>query len=133
MKANYASGRQQPQTAEQPQQPPEDKPMTYTTEIEEWLAVRKLDALKIDSETAEVMWCYGHTMDPYGIDPDLPEEYQQVGREYFARRPGSEVWVSFRDLPDKTRCKLWEQHKSKLGFPAGLFDFNVGLRRLRKK
>ena len=37
----------------------------------------------IDPDTAEVTWWYAQTMDPYGIDPALPEELQQVGREYF--------------------------------------------------
>ena len=55
------------------------------TEIEEWLAIRKAEALKIDPDTAEVDWEYGQTLDPYGVYPELPEEYQQVGREYFAR------------------------------------------------
>ena len=58
--------------------------------------------LKIDPDTAEVDWEYGQTLDPYGVCPDLPEEYQQVGREYFARAPGSEVWVHFGDLPKET-------------------------------
>jgi hypothetical protein len=93
---------------------------TYTTEIEEWLAVRRLEALKIDPETAEADWCYGYVMDPYDVDPDLPEELQQVGRVYFARRPGGDVWVWFGDLPDDTHKKLWEKYRRKLAFPAGL-------------
>ena len=72
------------------------------TDIEKWLAIRKAEALKIDPDTAEVGWEYGQTLDPYGVCPDLPEEYQQVGREYFARAPGSEVWVHFGDLPKET-------------------------------
>jgi len=51
--------------------------------------------LKIDPDTAEVEWRYGQTFDLYGVDPDLPEEYQQIGREFFARCPGSSVWVWF--------------------------------------
>jgi hypothetical protein len=60
------------------------------------------------------------TLDPYGVEPDLPEEYQQVGRNYFARSPGSDVWVWFGDLPDETRNALWGRHSKKLAFPAGL-------------
>jgi hypothetical protein len=59
----------------------------------------------VDPDTAEVRWIYALTLDPYGIYPDLPEEHQQVGREYFARVPGSKVKVSFRDLPDATRLQ----------------------------
>jgi hypothetical protein len=88
--------------------------------VEEWLASRKEAALRIDSETAEVDWCYAQTLDPYGVLPDLPKECKQVGREYFARAPGSDIWVWFGDLPDVTRNALWSRHSSKLAFPAGL-------------
>jgi hypothetical protein len=87
---------------------------------EEWLAIRNEEALKIDPTTAEVEWTYAQTLDPYGVYPDLPEEHRQVGREYFARSPGSDIWVWFGDLPEATKHALWERHKSKLAFPAGL-------------
>ena len=87
--------------------------------VEQWLAIRKEAGLKIDPETAEVEWIYALTLDPYGVYPELPEEYRQVGREYFARSPGSDVWVLFGDLPDAIESALWEKHKSKLAFPAG--------------
>ena len=89
-------------------------------DVEQWLASRKEAGLKIDPETAEVDWEYGQVMDPYRVYSDLPEECQQVGRQYFARSPGSDIWVHFRDLPDETRHALWEKHKSQLAFPAGL-------------
>jgi hypothetical protein len=73
---------------------------------EQWLALRKDAALRIDPETAEVYWTYGQTLDPYGVE-NLPEEYQQIQRNYFARSPGSNVWVLFDDLPDATRDRLW--------------------------
>ena len=76
--------------------------------------------LKIDPETAEVCWKYGQVMDPYGVYSDLREECQQVGRQYFARSPESDIWVHFHDLPDETREVVWERHKSTLAFPAGL-------------
>ena len=91
--------------------------------VEQWLAIRKEAALKIDPETAEVDWIYAQTLDPYGVLPDLPEEYQQTGREYFARSPGSDVWVHFHDLPEATRAALWGKHKRKLAFPAGWEGF----------
>jgi hypothetical protein len=87
---------------------------------EHWLAIRKEAGKQIDPETAEVEWTYAQTLDPYGVDPELPEECQQVGREYFARSPGGDVWVWFGDLPDATRDALWRKHKSRLAFPAGL-------------
>ena len=90
-----------------------------------WLAGRKEAGLKIDPETAEVEWTYAQTLDPYGVYPELPEEYWQVGREYFARSPGSDVSVWFGDLPGATRDALWEKHKSRLAFPAGLIPFEL--------
>jgi hypothetical protein len=89
-------------------------------EIENLLAIRKEAGLHIDPETAEVDWTYGLTLDPYGIYPELPEDYEQVGREYFARTSGSHVWVNFGDLPEATRDALWEKHRKNLAFPAGL-------------
>lgn len=94
--------------------------MSEEMNVKQWLAIRKEAALKIDPETAEVDWCYSQTLDPYRVDPDLPEECQQVERSYFARSPGSDIWVSFYDLPQQARDALWKRHKSKLAFPAGL-------------
>jgi hypothetical protein len=94
--------------------------MTDQMKVEQWLAIRKEVGLRINPKTAEVDWEYGQVADPYGVNPDLPEEYLQVGREYFARSPGSDVWVWFGDLPEATRNALWEKHKDKLAFPAGL-------------
>ena len=93
-------------------------------EVEEWLAIRKEAGLHINPETAEVDWTYALTLDPYGVEPELPEEYQQVGRTYFARSPGSDVWVWFGDLPEATRDALWAKHRSKLAIPAGLPFFD---------
>jgi len=90
-------------------------------DVKEWLAIRKEAGLKIDPETAEVAWIYAQTLDPYGVHEDLPEEYDCVGREYFARAPGSDIWVCFGDLPNEIRERLWERHGRALSFPAGLF------------
>jgi hypothetical protein len=88
--------------------------------VEQWLAIRKEAGLQIDPETAEVYWDYGHPFDPYAVDPDLPQECQQVGRVYFACSPDSDIWVCFDDLPETTREALWEKYKGTLAFPAGL-------------
>ncbi len=80
--------------------------------IEQWLQVRKEEGRKIDPDIAEVTWCYVHDLDPYGVYPDLPEECQQVGRGYFARSPGSDIWVWFGDLPDETVRRLRERGES---------------------
>ena len=89
--------------------------------VEEWLAIRKQAGLQIDPVAAQVTWWYAEVLDPYGV-LDLPEEYRCVGREYFARSPGSDVWVAFADLPAAIRDVLWEKHGSQLAFPAGLED-----------
>jgi hypothetical protein len=77
--------------------------MSEKANVEEWLAARN-----------------AQTLDPYGVDQNLTEECQCVGREYFARSPGSDTWVHFHDLPQETRDALWERHESRLAFPAGL-------------
>jgi hypothetical protein len=63
-------------------------------------------------------------LDPYGVldEWELLEEFHQVERARFARAPGSDIWVEFGDLPRETRQKLWNRHRSKLAFPAGLED-----------
>ena len=80
-------------------------------DVKKWLAIRKKAGLQIDPKTAEVHSTYAQTMDPYGVVPDLPEECYQVGREYFARSPGSDIWVWFGDLPSATQNALWKKHK----------------------
>jgi hypothetical protein len=79
--------------------------------VEQWLAIRREEALRIDVETAEVTWTYAQTFDPYGVE-GVPEELKQIGREYFARSPGSKVWVWFGDLPHTVVAALWEKHSS---------------------
>jgi hypothetical protein len=95
---------------------------TVTLALEDWEAWRRAAGLHIDPETAEVLWNYTQVLDPYGVWPDIPEEYQCVGRSYFARSPEMSVWIEFGDLPETTRDALWQKHESQLAFPAGL-DF----------
>jgi hypothetical protein len=91
-------------------------------ELERWRALRKQEGLRINPETAEVYSSYQQTLDPYGVldEWELPEEFDQVGREYFARAPGSDIWVAFGDLPRETREKLRSRQSRKRAFPAGL-------------
>jgi hypothetical protein len=90
---------------------------TIEVTVEYLHALRKAVGLHIDPETAEVDWIYALTIDPYGDYPDLPEEYQQVGREYFARSPGSDVWISLGDLPEATCEALWKKRWESQGLP----------------
>src|SRR3954454_646454 len=89
-------------------------------ETAEFLDVRRKAAEHIDSETAEVSWTYALIVDPYGIDPNVPEELHVVGRAYFARSPDSDIWVSFDDLQNAVAKELWKKYQRQLQFPAGL-------------
>jgi hypothetical protein len=69
------------------------------------MAMRVAAGKQIDPETAEICWRHACMFDPYGDDPNLPEELQIVGREYFVRGPGAEIWmwVHINDLPETAR------------------------------
>ena len=66
---------------------------------------------RISPATADVFFVYAKTPDPYGDDPDLPEEFQQIGREYFAVDPVEGVAVALYDLPEGTRQALEEKRR----------------------
>jgi hypothetical protein len=82
---------------------------TLDEKSEAWLAIRKEAAKAINPATAIVMWDYGQIFDPYDIYPDLPDECDCIGRNYYARAPLSEVWVSFHDLPKSVVKELWRR------------------------
>jgi hypothetical protein len=86
-------------------------------EIAEWLAIREAEALRIDPQTAELHWQWGQILDPYGVQ-GVPEGGDCVGRIYFARNPGSKIWVSFYDLPQETNEALWNRIKADAGFAS---------------
>lgn len=76
------------------------------------LAILEKAALQFDPSSAEVEWIYAE---------QVIGSYREVWREYFARSPGSNIWVWFGDLPARTQKSLWEKHRPKLTYPAGLF------------
>ena len=80
---------------------------TERDEINLWLKRRKEAGRRIDRNSAdvEITFWWAQVLDPYGV-LDLTPEEQCVGRSYFAFSPGSDGWVSFHDLPDKTRDEL---------------------------
>ena len=96
-------------------------------DTDQWLAIRKEAAAKIDAEAAEVHWEFGSVTDPYGVYGDtVDQESCVVGRNYFARSPESDVWVWFGDLPAAVRDALWQKHKRQLvAFPAELVSIEV--------
>ena len=73
---------------------------------QEWLAIQTAEGLKINPETAEVECYYEAEFEDGVYYPRLPEECRGIGREYFARAPGSDIWVSFQNLPKATRERL---------------------------
>ena len=72
-------------TMTDPPQTAEDVPTVEVTK-KCLKALRQAVGLQIDPETADVEWIYAQTLDPYGDDPDLPEEYQQVVLRPFSRK-----------------------------------------------
>ena len=75
----------------------------------QWLAIRKEAARKIDPKTAEIFGTYIQTLCPEGTLGELPAECDQFAREYFVRRPRSNIWVSIGALPKPTRTALWKK------------------------
>ena len=92
-----------------------------TPENKEWLASRKEIGRQIDPEAVDVMWKFESVLDPYRLCESPPDEIDLTSREYFARSLDKEVWVSFDDLPPRTRDRLW-QRMSAGHFDAGYFD-----------
>lgn len=75
----------------------------------QWLAIRKEAARKIDPKTAEIFGTYIQTLCPERTLGELPAECDQFAREYFVRRPRSNIWVWIGALPKSTRTALWEK------------------------
>jgi hypothetical protein len=98
---------------------------TVTIRAEMFYALLKIAGQQIDPATCEVDWIYAQTLDPYGVHPDLPPEAQQVGREHFARNPGSDIWVSFDDLPEVTRNALRHKEQPSFIVKDGRLQWNV--------
>jgi hypothetical protein len=98
--------------------------------VEEWLAIRKEAAKKIDPYTAEVRWNYALVADPYGVHTDLTDEEQCIGRVYFARSPGSDIWVEFGDLTAETLTVLRECGQERRALEAFEREFRAFCDRL---
>ena len=79
-------------------------------------------ARKNGLDAATIAWLQIRAEEAQLIDPE---------REYWARRPGSDIWVSFDDLPDAIEEALWDRHKRNLAFPAG-FRTRTGFMSLKE-
>ena len=84
-------------------------------EYDRRLEERRAAGLVLDPSTAEIDWNYAQTLDPYGDGLPLFPQEEQVGREYFARAPASDIWVSVHDLPDATRDAIWKRFENTKG------------------
>jgi hypothetical protein len=93
---------------------------------ETWHALLEIAGRQIDPETAEVCSMHRQVVDPYGVYPDPPDECDCVGRCYFARAPGSRMWIEFGDLPEETREALWMRERDSR--PASIIGDEVPLR-----
>jgi hypothetical protein len=93
--------------------PKVDRDRISRAEYDRRMEERRAAGLLIDPSTAELYWSYGETLDPYGDGLDLLPLEQQVGREYFARAPDSDIWVNVRDLPKATRAAIWERFEKR--------------------
>jgi hypothetical protein len=82
--------------------------MKYDSDKYREIAQARIDAGKlIDPKTAKLDWGWAQVLDPYGDGLEIPEEGDCVGREYFLRAPGSDVWVNTSDLPGATCDEFW--------------------------
>ncbi len=86
-------------------------------DVKQWLQIRKDAGLMIDPETAELTWWHAEEFDPYGVRDDLPDELRGIiGRQHFARAPGTDVWVWVYDLPQPAKDRVLERIFETPGF-----------------
>jgi hypothetical protein len=92
--------------------------------VQHFYALMELAGQQIDPATCEVDWTWAETNDAYGVHPHLllPSELGAPNRQYFACNPGSDIWVSFDELPDATLKALRHRMQS---------DFTIEKGRLR--
>jgi hypothetical protein len=76
-------------------------------DLDAWLAIRKREGGRIDPSNVEMLWLHTQIIDPYGVYGEPPPECWGVGRTYFFRNIGSEIWVASTDIPKETMEKLW--------------------------
>jgi hypothetical protein len=77
--------------------------------MREWVASRKEAGRQIDVETCELGRWHAYDADPYGADPDLPEEMRQLGTNRFVRSPESRGWVCEDDLPPDKVTAMYDR------------------------
>ncbi len=74
----------------------------------EFLRIRKEAGKLIDPERAQCFIIEDDITDPYGVRGYSPDE-SVCGRLYYAKNPGSEIWVEFHDIQRGIRDKLFRR------------------------
>jgi hypothetical protein len=98
----------------------EEDDLLVSIRLKSFKALLRAIGQQIDPETAEVEWTYIQLVDPYGVFPqEIVDQHWCVGRGYFARAPGSDLWVEFGDLPDTTVEALWRRIESQRKAKSG--------------
>jgi hypothetical protein len=92
-----------------------DRDCISNAEYKRRMEERRAAGLLLDPSAAEIDWNYAQTLDPYGDGLPLLSQEEQVGREYFARAPGSDIWICVGDLPDATRDAIWKRFENTKG------------------
>jgi hypothetical protein len=82
-----------------------------TIEAWRWLASRYAAAEAVDIDTCKVFSQHVQTMDPYGCDLAMPEEYDCIGRETFVISDATDGKVWIADLPKEKIDALDERMK----------------------
>jgi hypothetical protein len=70
--------------------------------------IKSFGAQRINPDTAEVRYEYSQFLDPYGVSR---RKYYKMMAHYFARSPGSDIWVAWGDLPYEVEESLWQKHR----------------------
>jgi hypothetical protein len=78
-------------------------------QLQQWIASRKEAGRSINIGTCELGRWAAYDCDPYGINPNLPEEMQQIGTNRFVRSPESRGWVWEGDLPMATAKAMYNR------------------------
>jgi hypothetical protein len=68
----------------------------------------------IDVDTAEVDWCWGDDVDPYGLG------FRSGASErcYYVRAPANDLWIDFFDVPPDLRDALWARLENHFHAPV---------------
>ena len=96
-------------TDDEMQRMPWTRGLMNKEELQQWFASRIEAGRAIDIETCELGCWAAYDFDPYGVDPDLPEEMQQVGTNRFVRSPESRGWVHEGDLPPAKGKSMYDR------------------------